>query len=31
MGMSGDLEAGISEGSTMIRVGSQLFGPRVAN
>ena len=31
MGMSGDLEAGISEGSTMIRVGSQLFGPRAAN
>lgn len=28
MGMSGDLEAAIAEGSTMIRVGSALFGPR---
>lgn len=30
MGMSGDLEAAITEGSTMIRVGSALFGPRPA-
>jgi pyridoxal phosphate enzyme (YggS family) len=28
MGMSGDLEAAIVEGSTMVRVGSALFGPR---
>jgi len=28
MGMSNDLEAAILEGSTMIRVGSDLFGPR---
>jgi pyridoxal phosphate enzyme (YggS family) len=28
MGMSGDLDAAIAEGSTMIRVGSALFGPR---
>lgn len=28
MGMSGDLETAIAEGSTMIRVGSALFGPR---
>jgi hypothetical protein len=28
MGMSGDLEAAIAEGSTMIRVGSALFGAR---
>lgn len=28
MGMSGDLEAAVSAGSTMIRVGSALFGPR---
>jgi len=27
-GMSGDLEAAISEGATMVRVGSALFGPR---
>lgn len=30
MGMSGDLEAAILEGSTMIRVGTDLFGPRPA-
>lgn len=29
MGMSGDLEAAVAEGSTMVRVGSALFGPRV--
>ncbi len=28
MGMSGDIEAAVSEGSTMIRVGAALFGPR---
>ena len=28
MGMSGDLEAAIGEGSTMVRVGTALFGPR---
>jgi pyridoxal phosphate enzyme (YggS family) len=29
MGMSGDLEAAICEGSTMVRVGTAIFGPRV--
>jgi len=28
MGMSDDLESAIAEGSTMVRVGSALFGPR---
>ena len=28
MGMSGDLAAAIAEGSTLVRVGSALFGPR---
>ena len=28
MGMSGDLEVAVEEGSTMVRVGSALFGPR---
>jgi hypothetical protein len=28
MGMSGDLEIAVQEGSTMVRVGSSLFGPR---
>jgi uncharacterized pyridoxal phosphate-containing UPF0001 family protein len=28
MGMSDDLEAAVSEGSTMVRVGRALFGPR---
>lgn len=28
MGMSADLEAAISEGATMVRVGTALFGPR---
>jgi len=28
MGMSGDLEAAIMHGSTMIRIGTDLFGPR---
>ena len=28
MGMTGDLEAAILEGSTMVRIGTALFGPR---
>lgn len=28
MGMSGDLELAVAEGSTMVRVGTALFGPR---
>ena len=28
MGMSGDLEAAIAEGATLIRVGTAIFGPR---
>ncbi len=28
MGMSGDFEVAIAEGSTMVRVGSAIFGPR---
>ena len=28
MGMSADLEVAIAAGSTMIRVGTDLFGPR---
>ncbi len=28
MGMSGDLEAAIAEGSTMVRIGTAIFGPR---
>ena len=28
LGMSGDLEAAVSAGSTMVRVGTALFGPR---
>jgi uncharacterized pyridoxal phosphate-containing UPF0001 family protein len=30
MGMSGDLEAAVAEGSTMLRIGTDLLGPRVA-
>ena len=30
MGMSGDLEAAVAEGATMVRVGTALFGPRGA-
>ena len=26
--MSGDLEAAVAEGSTMVRIGTALFGPR---
>jgi len=29
MGMSGDLEAAILEGATLVRVGTALFGPRI--
>ncbi len=28
MGMSGDLELAVAEGSTMVRIGTALFGPR---
>ena len=28
MGMSGDLEAAVAEGSTMLRIGTDLFGAR---
>jgi uncharacterized pyridoxal phosphate-containing UPF0001 family protein len=28
MGMSGDFDQAIAEGSTMVRVGTALFGPR---
>ncbi len=31
MGMSGDLEAAIWSGSTLVRVGTDIFGQRVAN
>lgn len=31
MGMSADLEAAIMHGSTMVRIGTDLFGPRPAN
>lgn len=30
MGMSGDLEAAVAEGATLVRIGSALFGPRPA-
>lgn len=30
MGMSGDYEAAVAEGSTMVRLGTALFGPRSA-
>jgi pyridoxal phosphate enzyme (YggS family) len=30
MGMSGDFEAAIAEGSTLVRIGTALFGPRAA-
>lgn len=29
MGMSGDLDAAIAEGATLVRIGTALFGPRV--
>ncbi len=28
MGMTADLEAAVAEGSTMVRIGTALFGPR---
>ena len=28
MGMSNDLEAAVAEGSTIVRVGTAIFGPR---
>lgn len=28
MGMTGDLEAAVAEGSTLLRIGTALFGPR---
>jgi hypothetical protein len=28
MGMSGDMEAAIAEGATMVRIGTALFGAR---
>jgi uncharacterized pyridoxal phosphate-containing UPF0001 family protein len=28
MGMSGDLEEAVAAGSTIVRVGSAVFGPR---
>lgn len=31
MGMSNDLEAAIAEGSTMLRIGTDLFGPRTVD
>jgi hypothetical protein len=30
MGMSGDLEAAIAEGATLVRVGTAIFGARAA-
>jgi uncharacterized pyridoxal phosphate-containing UPF0001 family protein len=30
MGMTGDLEVAVSEGATIVRVGTALFGPRPA-
>ena len=30
MGMSGDLEAAIAEGATIVRVGADIFGPRLS-
>jgi hypothetical protein len=28
MGMSGDLDAAVAEGATIVRIGTALFGPR---
>ncbi len=28
MGMTGDLEAAVAEGATLVRVGAGIFGPR---
>ena len=30
MGMSGDLEVAVEEGSTQVRIGTALFGPRLS-
>jgi hypothetical protein len=30
MGMSADLEAAIAEGATIVRIGTDIFGPRLA-
>jgi uncharacterized pyridoxal phosphate-containing UPF0001 family protein len=30
MGMSGDFEAAVAEGATLVRVGSAIFGERAA-
>lgn len=30
MGMSGDLEAAVAEGATLVRIGTAIFGPRAA-
>jgi uncharacterized pyridoxal phosphate-containing UPF0001 family protein len=30
MGMSGDFEAAVSAGATLVRIGTALFGPRAA-
>jgi uncharacterized pyridoxal phosphate-containing UPF0001 family protein len=30
MGMSGDFEAALAAGSTMLRLGQALFGPRAS-
>jgi PLP dependent protein len=29
MGMSGDFEVAVEEGSTLVRIGTMLFGPRL--
>ncbi|MEW7987334.1 MAG: YggS family pyridoxal phosphate-dependent enzyme, partial [Candidatus Thiodiazotropha sp.] len=31
MGMSDDLEAAIAEGTTIVRIGTAIFGPRQYN
>jgi len=31
MGMSNDMEAAIAEGATMVRIGTEIFGPRTQN
>ena len=28
MGMTGDLEAAVAEGATIVRIGTAIFGPR---
>jgi len=29
MGMTGDFEAAVEEGATLVRIGTALFGPRI--